>query len=118
MILNVSVPPAGVDRSLKFLNPADYLPKTSHPVFFVLGQAFDVRLYAADGVTELQDFTPPLGFELTYQDHDIEPGWIEGYLQVYAYTGGTWESLPTSVDQAANSLTASVAHLASSYGGL
>ncbi len=110
------MPSADVDRSLTFSNPADYLPRTVHPVFNLLAQAFDVRLYAADGVTPLQDFNPPLGFELIYLDHDIEPGWNEGYLQVYAYAGGTWNSLPTAVDKTANTLTASIAHLASSYG--
>jgi hypothetical protein len=115
--IRVCVPPAPVARYLVVTNPADYLSRQDFSIFNILGEPFDVKMYAADLVTELHDFNRPLLFQMFYQDHDLIPGWTEGDLQFYSQAGGTWtwDSIGTAVDKNANILTAYIAHLSTSY---
>jgi len=111
VFLGIRVPPAGVDRYLKIMNPSNYLNRQNYTYFYMLGQPFDVKVSTADGGTEIIDFDPPLKFEITYQDDDIRAGMSEGDLKFYSHSNGIWQNIPTIVDKNNNTLTAYISHL-------
>ena len=91
------------------MNPSNYLNRQYFDVFYILGQPFAFKLVGPDG--EILNFDSPLGLELVYQDHDIEEqGITESNLQFFTHNNGIWNTLKTTVDKSANTLTADISH--------
>ena len=128
---NVNLAAVGSSPSVKFTAPAGavsgattvaiarvytssstYVPPAGTTGLFMVG-ANVFQITATAGSTAITNFSQPVTLTFTYAEAQIPAGVPEAGLKVYYYdaTAKTWVEVPSTINTATNTITASVNHL-------